>query len=113
METTKILYNLLGTNDYSIVLIGFVYAMIGVLLSLLIHSNKRDPNTQNSPIKFSWGFFLKDNLKRVLTGLILILIFMRFSTELIGKDPTVYSSFLIGFMSDKLIEILKSKIDLI
>lgn len=113
METSKILYHLLGTNDYALVLIGFVYAMIGVALSLLIHSTKRDPNKQNSPIKFSWNFFLKDNLIRIITGLILIMIFMRFTTELIGKEPTVYSAFLIGFMSDKLIEILKSKIDLI
>jgi hypothetical protein len=53
-----------------------------------------------TPVKFSWSFFLRDNVRRIFFNLILIVVAIRFTTELTGKAINEWHSFLIGLSSD-------------
>jgi hypothetical protein len=92
---------------------GFVFALLGVALSLLLNTTKRDPLAARTPVEFSWSFFWSDNSVRIYrsaaTALIVIFLSLRFSKELIGSELTMLYSFGIGFGLDKAIEKLRTK----
>mgnify|MGYP001009136545 CR=1 FL=1 len=90
--------------------VAVFYAFVGATLNLLIHSNKRDIDSPNSPKNYSYQFLFRDNWKRIAIGIILILIVIRFSQEMIGQQLTMYLAFIIGFSVDRLAGLIK-KID--
>ncbi len=96
-----------GTNDVEFLKAGFIFALLGSVLNLLIESNKRDPNSTRTPPNFSFLFLFKDNVKRLLITVILIFIFMRFSQEIAHVKISLWVCFLIGFGSDLLSMYLK------
>ena len=97
-----------GSSDFEIIIVGIIFAIFGAILSLLLDSNTRNVDSCRTPKKYSYYFLLKDNSKRIVITLILICVFMRFTKELLGIEPSVYWSFFIGFSSDKLSEYLKT-----
>jgi hypothetical protein len=104
-----ILNQLLGPGEPSFFIAGFIFAMVGVLISLLISSSKRDISNPNTPNNFSWSYLIIDNGKRILLALLLILITLRFSNELIGANLTMWGALLIGLGWDRLAAYLKDK----
>lgn len=103
------LQKLLGSNDLSTFLVTFFFALIGVALSLLWHTTSRDIRSTDTPFAFSWSFLLSDNIKRIITGVILIYIAIRFYPDLFGKPVTEYLAFGIGLGLDKIAEVIKNK----
>lgn len=99
----------LGTQDWPMYFAEWFFALIGVLLSLLLATTKRNPNSPTSPVHFSWTYMIADNAKRVLTSLILIFLFLRFSNELLGINISLFLALGIGLGLDKLAGYLKSK----
>jgi len=95
---------------------GFVFALIGVLLNALLKTAKRDPLTASSPVEFSWSFFWNDNVRRFLksglTTLIVIFISLRFFNELTGSgtELSMLYCFGVGFSIDRAIIILSKKL---
>ncbi len=59
---------------------------------------------------FYWKFLWINNYKRIFISFILILVTIRFSTQLIGLEQNSFSSFVIGLCSDRLGKILQFKI---
>lgn len=98
----------LGTPNYVAVSVSFVYCLLGAFLSLLLDSNKRDVCSTRTPTHFSYLFLFKDNINRISATFILIIVFMRFSKELMGVELTTYWAFFIGLVSDKLSEYLRN-----
>jgi len=93
---------------------GFLFfALVGVLISLLVQSNKRDQNTTDSPVKFKWWFLFKDNWKRIISSILLIYVTIRFFKELTNLDLNMFLSLCIGLGWDKLSEFIKSKTDIL
>jgi hypothetical protein len=90
---------------------------LAILLSLYSHSRTRDKNSRNTPYDFSWRFLLWDNFKRVVTGLILMFLFFRFSPEIFGKPLTMWWAVGIGFFLsfglDKAIQFIQQKYDIL
>lgn len=95
---------------------GFVFALLGVLLNALLKTAKRDPMTASSPVAFSWTFFWNDNVKRFLksglTTLIVIFISLRFFKELVGggTELSMLYCFGVGFSIDRAIILLSKKL---
>jgi len=93
----------------------FVFAMIGVAINLLMHANSRDQNSPDTPVKFSFKFLLQDNWKRILLGILLIYVSIRFISILFVIDVSgnnelyLFAAVIIGFIYDKLGEIIKEK----
>lgn len=104
-----IIAQLLGPGEPSFFIAGFIFAMIGVLVSLLMSASKRDQSNPATPNDFSWNYLLWDNARRILLAFLLILVTLRFSNELIGANLTMWGSFLIGFGWDRLASYLKDK----
>lgn len=101
---------MLGTNDLPTYLAAFIFAMIGVVIILLLKSNKRDRLSKSTPYKFSIKFLIIDNLKEILLGLLLIIIALRFSVEYAGAELTMYYALGVGLGIQKLSGII-SKIE--
>jgi len=78
------------------------YALIGMVVMLLITSNKRDVNSDRTPVHYSYLFLIKDNAIRILTTVLFIMVFIRFSQELLGKTITSWLGFALGLISDRL-----------
>lgn len=105
------IYYIIGTEDIPIALAGFFWALVGVTVSLLLKAVKRDVNDTRTPGQFSWKFFVCDNRIRIVAGIILVFVFMRFAKEMIGIENTIYAAFIVGALSDRLAGLLAKVLD--
>lgn len=99
-------------GDYTwIQLLGFLwFFIIGYIAYGLIETSGRDVNGSNTPKKWSWKFWLKDNLKRYLTTLLVSYIFFRFSDKLSGHPFEYFDAVTLGLLGDGAAAILKKRI---
>lgn len=105
--------NLTGDLSVGKFLAAFVFSLVGVALSLLYGTTKRDPNSNRTPLCFSWDFFWSDNMKRILksaaTTILTVFVSLRFTKELLGFELSMVIAFLIGLCLDRIAEVLKQK----
>lgn len=91
------------------------FALLALILSLYLHSKKRDPQAASTPVKFSWLFLIWDNLKRIVVGQIAFFLIFRFATEIIGRELNMWIAvgvgFFLSFGLDKAIQFIKDKSD--
>ena len=85
---------LFGTSDYTFVLSGLIFAMIGVFLSNLLQGDIENKDMVR-----------KTNHNRLIISILVVIITLRFSTEFIGGVLTMWWAFIIGLASDKIVEI--------
>lgn len=102
------LEHIVGPNDLVSFAAAFTFALIGIFLSLLLHARNRNKQSKSTPITFSWGFLLKDNLQRMATSLLLTFVGLRFSNELLGMEFTMWTALIVGFLLDKVAQALKN-----
>lgn len=100
---------ILGEIDPGLYMASLLFAFVGVLITLLVGSTMRDPNSKYSPVKFSWRFLIYDNAKRILLNILLIMVSLRFMTEITGWEISVWKGFIIGISYDSLLLIIKQK----
>lgn len=91
----------------------FIWALIGLLFSMFIEliASTKIKRTGG----FVFGFWLKDNIIRMIVSLFAIFIGSAFGDMITGQIPNV-AALLIGFFTDKSIEALikfKKKVNLI
>lgn len=103
----KFTITILGTSDFSSFAASFVFALIGIFLSLRLHAKKRNKADTETPYRFSAKFLMLDNLDRIASSVVLVFVALRFCKELVGVDLTMYFALLIGFGLDKISEGLK------
>ena len=104
---------LMGTQSKEIFLGLIFFALIGVLVSLLLQTTTRNVNSDRSPFYFRWAFFLRDNLRRIIAGILLIYIALRFTPEIFGFEINDFTALLIGFLNDKIAQALKNKTNIL
>jgi hypothetical protein len=80
----------------------FAWALIGAFIMICIQTQSRDPKSLRTPVKFSWIFWLRDNVRRVVFNIVLILVCIRFSQEVLGKPISDFGSLIIGLSLDGL-----------
>lgn len=100
--------HLLGGMAFETFAALFIIAMLGVLFSLLIHTTNRDVYSQNSPVRFSFIYMLKDNFSRIFLNIFACVVLIRFCKELTGKDLNDWVAFMLGMTLDKIMELLKN-----
>ncbi len=105
----KFLQHLLGTMDVPYFFALVFFAMTGAVISLLIHASNRNKESMNTPYRFNFWFLIRDNWQRVILNLILIVVTIRFCTEITGYKITEFVALLIGVFYDKLGEFLRNK----
>jgi len=91
-----------GTTDMVLFVSSLVFGYIGCAVMLLLDIGQRNPKTTYSPTHFSWKFFLRDNVVKLLLDLILVAMFIRFLPEFCHEPINQFYAFLIGLGSDKL-----------
>lgn len=108
---------ILGELSVAYYFAAFFFSSIAILLSLYMHSRKRDVASTRTPVKFSWAFLLWDNLLRVLATLALMFLFFRFSPDIFGHPLSfpiaVGVGFFLSFGLDKAIQWLQQKFDIL
>jgi hypothetical protein len=87
----------------------YFFAIIGVALNLLIHSNKRNQSSKNTPVKFSIIFLARDNRTRIVIAILSIFVTIRFLPLIFefNAEHTEYylaGAFIVGFGFDKILE---------
>jgi len=85
-----------------------IFSLLGVMISLLVHSTNRDPNAMRTPYKFNLWFLIHDNIQRVALNILLIVVAIRFSKEILGFEIKPFVALLIGVSFDKLSELLRN-----
>lgn len=105
--------NFLGATDSWQFLILIAYALIGVAVNLLYNAADRNPANPTTPYHFSLSFLTLDNLKRLVLNLILIFLSVRFYPDLFGKPISPFLATGVGFIYDKIMEVIKNKTELL
>lgn len=105
----SISYFLIGGVEFNYFLAMLIFALMGMFVNIISDLTKRKKNSPNSPYKFSFGYWFKDNKIRLAINIPLIPIALLLCNELIGVELTKLSSFMIGFGSDHILELLKRK----
>jgi len=117
---------LLGFIPLKMFLVMIFFATIGVIVALLVDSQKRDQSSTNTPVKFSFWFLLKDNWKTILLTFLVVLLTLRFvgsvfpdqftNSDLsspMGQEKWLFGSLLVGFLYNSLLQFLKEKSELL
>lgn len=103
----------LGNVSVAYYLAAEFFALLALILSLYLHSKKRDPNAASTPQQFSWLFLIWDNTKRIVVGQIVLFLIFRFVTELLGRQLNMWIAVGVGFVLslgiDKVIQLIKDK----
>ena len=106
-ETLSLIF---GEKPFSYYLAGFFFSFLAIVLSLYMHSRKRDKHSPETPYNFSWRFLLWDNTKRIIASLILMFIFFR-AWDLTNIFLQIGLGFAVSFGLDKLLQFLMDKTD--
>lgn len=103
----QFLGHFLGQQTWPWWLAVLIWAFVGCLVNLYLYAvNTRNKYSPDTPQKFSVGFLMLDNIQRLFIGFIISFIFIRFSVELVGSEPTIYLGLAYGLVSDKLASFL-------
>ena len=100
-------------NDPNILAAAFVFALIGIFITLLLGTTTRQVLSENSPMHFSWSYLLSDNFKRIVATLLMVVISLRFVHDLFGFELSSWHGFVIGSGWDGLAFIIKQKTKLL
>jgi hypothetical protein len=96
------------------VFLGFAFfAILGIALSLLWHTTKREPLSTTTPVKFNWFFLFRDNAKRIAASILTVYVCLRFTPEILNVQLNDFWAFAIGLGFDKLAEFIKEKTSLL
>lgn len=98
----KFLEQMLGTNDVPTYLAWFLLAFIGAFTAILIRAKAKYKNSVDTPVKWSWSFLFHDNAINLLLGFLITFIFLRFSSEALGLEPTAWGALIIGATNNEL-----------
>lgn len=105
-----IIIGLLGGQQPSQFLVNILFALIGVVLTMLLSTTFRDIDSKRTPVEFSWSFFLQDNIKRLIAGIIMIFLALRFTPDIFGVQLSNWLAVIIGLINDSLALLIRNKV---
>lgn len=104
------LYSIVTGEVSTDIFLGFIFfALIGISLSLLWQTSKRDALSPHTPTVFSFWFMLQDNAKRLTATILTVYIALRFTPEIFNVTLTNFWALTIGLGVDKIAEFVKNK----
>jgi len=92
-------------------LFGFAWFLgIGYLIYGITEASNRDRLSTNTPKKWKWRFWFKDNWRRYLTTILSTYIFFRFYVEFVGHEFMYFEALMMGLIGDGIGATAKKKI---
>lgn len=96
----EIFLRIFGGYTYVDLIVFGWYMIIGYGIKALDETTLRDKKSKNTPIKWSWNFWFKDNWRRYVVTILSTYIFFRFYVEFIGHELTDIEAFMLGLAGD-------------
>lgn len=106
-ESLTFLQQILGTTDTATFSANAFFALVGALISLLVHANTRDKDGTDIQSQFSWKVLLQSNVQRIGLNILLVYVSLRFCEDLTGWELTPIVALGIGVSYDQLGALLK------
>lgn len=101
--------DLLGTTDVGSFMTLLFFAIVGMIISLLLHGANREPTEPTTPEKFSLSFLFLDNWKRILLNVLVLFAAVRFYPDIFNEPINPFLSFGIGLGFDKVVQMIKDR----
>jgi hypothetical protein len=79
---TELLSHFCGSMSPAYLLASMIFLLIGSMLNIGIDVFNRDERSQNTPVSFSWAFFLRDNRLRFLFNVLTAYSMVRFFSDI-------------------------------
>ena len=96
----EILTRIFGGYGFAdLVVFGF-YIVVGFLIRAFDETSQRDKNSNKTPKKWNWKFWIGDNYKRYIVTILSTFIFFRFYVEFVGHELTELEALMIGLIGD-------------
>lgn len=105
----SILNNVLGNLTIDFIVSFYIFALIGVILSMLFHYGKKTRKKTGKP--FSFTFWIKDNIVRLFISIICIFVVLRLP-EFVGipmENVNMGFGFIVGISLDRIIIVIRNK----
>jgi hypothetical protein len=102
-------------GDYTgVQLFGFLwFFIVGYVIYGLTEITNRNIQSNNTPLKWNWKFWFKDNWRRYLTTILCTYVLFRFYIELSGHSFGDFDAVILGLIGDGVAAILKKRIGII
>ncbi len=97
---------------YQLLSFGWFF-IIGFVIYGLTEASGRDVQSKNTPVKWYWKFWLKDNWRRYLTTVLSTYVLFRFYVEFSGHPFGDFDALTLGLLGDGIAATLKKRIGLI
>ncbi len=108
------LYEILGCQTLGEFFLAVFYLIVGLTVSTLISTTKRDQSSTATPEKFSFTFLIADNWKRYVLNILLIYVTVRFYPDIFdGNKLTPWLAIGLGLAWDRVINLVKQKTELL
>lgn len=98
----------LGTSDTMLFTVAFIYALLGLFISLGVSVKNRNKGSIATPRQFDLRFFLMDNAERIGKNAMILFAMCRFYTEMYGDPISSWKAFLLGLAFDRAYAVLKT-----
>lgn len=104
------IFNVIFGNITGIQLFGYIwYFFIGYLIYGLNETSNRDVSSKNTPIRWSWIFWFKDNWRRYLVTILCTYVLYMFNTVLSGNEFSNFDAVSLGLIGDGIGATLKNR----
>ena len=103
----EILNNLLGSNTIGFLISFYIFALFGVVFSLLVHLGDKVKKTR---VKLSFAYWLRDNVIRFFTSVMVIFMVARFAPEMsLPFTVNMFGAIILGATLDQAIIFVRNK----
>lgn len=101
----EVLGYILGNVEPAFLVAFYLFALFGVVLSMLLHYGKKKQKS-----KFSFKFWIADNMVRFLTSVMCIFVVVRFFDQLpIDMELNMFLAVVVGASLDQVIILVRNK----
>jgi hypothetical protein len=98
---TELLSHFCGSMTPAYLLASMVFLLIGSMLNIGIDVFNRDERSQNTPVSFSWAFFLRNNRLRFLFNVLAAYSMVRFFSDIFpGLKFSLSWAWILGLVFD-------------
>jgi len=95
-------------------LFGFAwFLIIGYVMYALNETSLRDRSSTNTPKKWKWKFWFKDNWRRYVVTILSTYVMFRFYVQFVGHEFTYFEALMMGLIGDGIGATAKRRISIV
>ena len=108
----ELLNYLLGDNTVITYVAAFVFVFFGLIIKWYFQIKSAVKTKENTPKRFSWNYFISDNLFTklfsILANFIICFVALRFATEIFNVPVSMIFALTVGLGFDVVIDKIRS-----